>query len=164
MKNKKEIGLDEWKLPVSMLHVLNVAGQHEIELYDVSEHASYTSCFVPVFQRYHMRHLFEQGILVKTTGMLGYCLRSLKKPYRVAGLLCAIALWYVMSHMIYEVNIKGSDAQSTALIKETLAQMEIVPPFYDTDMQSIKQTLKKTLEHKIAWLEIEKQGSRYNIS
>lgn len=164
MKNKKEIGLDEWRLYDDLLHVLQMVKIHDLELYDVSEHATYTSCFAPVFQRHRVHSCFEKAQLVKTTGMLGYCFRCLAKPYRVVGLLCAVGVWYVLSHMVYGIEIKGSDPNCTKLIQDTLVQLGVTTPCYETTLQNIKQDLKKTLEHSIAWLEIEKIGSRYLIS
>lgn len=164
MKNKKTVGLDKWKLYDNLLHVLQIAAKADIELYDVEEHHGYTLCYVPVYQRNKVYRYFERNEKLETTGMLGYLFRSLKKPSRVAGVLCAVLLWYGMSHMIYVIDIKGEDDESKQLIQKTLQDMKVVPPFYDKDIMSVKKDLKKKLEHKIAWLEIEKRGSKYRIS
>ena len=61
--------------------------------------------------------------------MLGYALRSLKKPYRIAAILLSILLWYGLSSMVFEIQIKGEKDESRKLIADTLKKMEVVPPF-----------------------------------
>lgn len=162
MKNKKT-GLDKWKLYEDLLHVLNVAKQADIELYDLSQHQGYTLCYAPIYHRNKIYRQFEEAKKLETTGMLGYLFRSLKKPARVLGVICAILLWYGMSHMIYAIDIKGEDDESRKLIASTLQQMQVTPPFYGKDISVLKSDLKKKLENKVAWLEIEQRGSRYRI-
>ena len=108
--------------------------------------------------------LLETCDLITTTGMLGYALRSLKKPYRIAAILLSILLWYGLSSMVFEIQIKGEKDESRKLIADTLKKMEVVPPVKSRDVSQLKTQLKKNLENDIAWLEIEKQGSRYLIT
>lgn len=164
MKNKKSIGLDQWKLYGSLLHVLQIASRFHIAMYDAQEYKGYVIVYVPVYERHIIFAHFENCEHLCTTGMLGYLFRSLKKPARVAGIICAVILWYGLSHMVYAIDIKGEDDESRALIQKTLKDMQIVVPFYEKDTAQLKTDLKKKLENKIAWLEIEKKGSRYQIS
>lgn len=164
MKNKKKAGLDKWKLYKNLLDVVHIAKQADIELYDLCEHQGYTICYVPIYHRNKIYRHFEDATKLETTGMLGYLFRSLKKPARVLGMVCAMILWYGMSHMIYAIDIKGEDDESRKLVETTLQKMQVTPPFYRKDISVLKSDLKKQLENKIAWLEIEQRGSRYRIS
>ena len=164
MKNRKGFGLDQWKVQASCDEFLWITKKNQLELYDITLHRNYIQFYASILQRPKIYRCFETCDLITTTGMLGYALRSLKKPYRIAAILLSILLWYGLSSMVFEIQIKGEKDESRKLIADTLKKMEVVPPFKSRDVSQLKTQLKKNLENDIAWLEIEKQGSRYLIT
>ena len=94
MKNKKSIGLDQWKLYGSLLHVLQIASRFHIAMYDAQEYKGYVIVYVPVYERHIIFAHFENCEHLCTTGMLGYLFRSLKKPAR-DHMCCYFMVWII---------------------------------------------------------------------
>lgn len=138
--------------------------QNSLELYDITIHQSYIQFYASVLQRQRIYRCFQSCDLITTTGMLGYLLRSLHKPQRILSLVLSCLIWYGLSHVVFDVEIKGEQKSSRQLIEQTMRKLGYETPFYDTDVQKVKASLKKKLENEIAWLEIQKQGSRYVIT
>lgn len=164
INHRKKLGLDLWKVPCKPTMFLRICKQNQLELYDVTIKANSVQFYAPIWQRHSIEQSFESITRITTTGILGYILRSLKKPMRVVSILLSIVLWYVLSHMVFEIMIKGENKECSDRIQQTLQDLGYTPPFYAPDITEIKTTLKKTLENEIAWLEIESLGSRYRIT
>lgn len=164
MKNRKRIGLDQWRVPISCDTFLYLQKRHQLEVYDITLHRHYIQFFASIIQRQKIYRCFEECSLVRTTGMLGYALRSFKRPSRMLSLLLSILLWMGLSSMVFDIEIKGEKEEGRNLIMSTLKAMGIVPPMKSKDVAQLKAQLKKQLENDIAWLEIEKQGGRYLIT
>lgn len=164
MNYKKKVGLDEWKVYISIQEFLNIVKQEELEIYELHIHHAYITFYSYIWQRFHIQHCFQNIEKVRTTGMLSYALRSFKKPSRIISLTFSILLWYVLSNTIFDIEIKGEQKKSKQLIQDTLYDMGYKIPFYDTNMEEVKTILKKRLENDIAWMEVYKQGSRYVIT
>jgi len=99
MKNRKGFGLDQWKVQASCDEFLRITKKNQLELYDITLHRNYIQFYASILQRPKIYRCFETCDLITTTGMLGYALRSLKKPYRIAAILLSILLWYGLSSM-----------------------------------------------------------------
>lgn len=138
--------------------------QNNLELYDISLHQSYIQFYASVIQRQRIYRCFQSCELITTTGMLGYLLRSLRKPRRILSLILSCMLWYGLSHAVFDVEIKGESDSHRQLIEKTMKDLGYRTPFYQQDVQNVKMRIKKKLENEIAWLEIQKQGSRYVIT
>ena len=138
--------------------------QNNLELYDISLHQSYIQFYASVIQRQRIYRCFQSCELITTTGMLGYLLRSLRKPRRILSLILSCMLWYGLSHVVFDVEIKGESDSHRQLIEKTMKDLGYRTPFYQQDVQNVKARIKKKLENEIAWLEIQKQGSRYVIT
>lgn len=164
MKNKKRIGLDEWKAICSIQQFLQIVKAHDLEVYDIRVKESCVLFYANLWQRYIIQRSFPSIERMATTGMLGYALRSMRRPSRVLSILVSCLLWYGLSNVIFEIDVRGEQKESRTLIKNTLKGMGYETPFYERDMQQLKATLKKKLENDIAWLEVAKQGSRYIIT
>lgn len=162
--SRRRIGLDFWRLQSATRPFLKLVRQCDLELYDIAIHQNDITFYAPISKRMDIHRYVEGAQLLRTTGMLGYLLRNLRRPIRLISLLCVALLWYGLSHIVFEVEIKGEQKESRALIEQTLQTMGYQVPFYSSDVNDIKMKLKKTLENEIAWLEIEKMGSRYRIS
>lgn len=163
-KHKAVWGLDLWSCPCTPKTFFTICKQAELEVYDVEIQRHKIVFYAPILTHYHVMHAFSSIEHITTTGIAGYVFRSLRKPGRVLGIILAIVLWYGLSHMIFTIEIKGEHEQSRTLIARTLHEMGYQTPFYANDIQDLKRRLKKQLEQDIAWLEIEKRGSRYSIT
>lgn len=164
MKNRKNVGLDKWKVQTDIQTFLSICRRNRLELYDITIHQNFIQFYASCLQRPNLYRSFENIERMTTTGMLGYLFRSLKKPSRILALILSCCLWYGLSHVVFAVEIKGEKEECRQLIKSTLKQMNYEPPFYAQNVNDIKMKLKKQLENEIAWLEISKQGSRYRIT
>lgn len=157
-------GLDLWRVRCKPQVFFRICKQNQLEIFDITMHANFITFYAPLIQHRNISHAFETIEHVTTTGILGYILRSLRKPRRIFSVIIAIVLWYGLSHMVFEIDIKGEKEQSRDLIQKTLLDMGYETPFYQQDVTMIKTDLKKALEQDIAWLEIEKLGGRYRIT
>lgn len=164
MNSRKKVGLDEWKAECDIETFLQIVKHNEIELYDLRIYDDVEVFYTNIWQRHIVARSFQHIERIATTGMLGYLFRSMRRPSRVISVAMACLLWYGLSHVIFEVDIKGEQKESRKLISETLKDMGYDTPFYEKDMQQMKAQLKKKLENDIAWLEVAKQGSRYIIT
>ncbi len=163
MKKRQNIGLDKWQIIMDMNEFIHICSQRNILIYEVHEKDHIITFYTSVFQRYEVNRSFENIEYVKTTGMIGFLLRSLKQPARVISIIVSVGIWYALSNTIFEINIKGDKQATSQLVETTLQEMNLVPPFYSQDVQQVKAELKKALENDIAWLEMTKEGSRFKI-
>lgn len=164
MMNRKKVGLDQWSVNLSPDEFLRSAHRYEVEIYDITYHKHSIQFYAALWQRNRITHAFHEAVLITTTGMVGYFFRSMRKPYRVAGILLSVLLWYGLSHVVFAVEIRGEHKESQVKIRQTLESMDAKVPFYQQDVAKLKSQLKKKLEDELAWLEIQKQGSRYIIT
>ena len=164
MKNKKRFGLDQWKVMTSSENFLWTIKNKQLEVYDITLHQNDICFYASILQRRLIYQCFDSCIKVRTTGVLGYILRSIIKPHRIISMILSIVLWQGLSMMIYDIQIQGGNNAKKQLIRETLNKMNVKVPAISQDVSTLKADLKKRLENEISWLEIEKQGSRYKIS
>ncbi|MEF2783325.1 MAG: sporulation protein YqfD [Clostridium sp.] len=164
MKNRKRFGLDQWKVMTSSENFLWMVKKRQLEVYDITLHQNYICFYASILQRRLIYQSFDPCVKVRTTGILGYILRSIIRPQRVLSIILSVVLWQILSMMIYDIQIQGENSAKKELIQETLKKMNVKPPCKSQDVATLKAELKKRLENDISWLEIEKQGSRYKIS
>ena len=161
--NKKEIGLDHWQIQAQVNSFLNLCKKQSIDVFDCTFKGTHISFYSPVFERMHIHHTFPDANLISTTGVLGYFFRSLKKPAFVVSVLFSIVLWYFLSHFIFAVEIHGENTVCKKAIQDAVRSLGYNIPFSVDEVQ-IKKELKSYLSDKVAWLEVEKQGSRLHIT
>lgn len=161
--NKKEIGLDRWQIRMQASSFLNLCKEQSIDVFDCTFKNSHISFYSPVFERMHIHHTFPDAVLLNTTGMLGYFFRSLKKPAFVISILLSIGLWMFLSQFVFSVEIHGKDSMCKKAIQDTMHSLDYNIPF-SADESEIKKELKMRLSDKVAWLEVEKQGSSLHIA
>ena len=157
------IGMDVWEAAVSSKHLYRLVKQREWTLYEIQERADCIRFCAPILQRRDIGRCLEAAVLLKTTGMIGFLFRQMRRPQRILCVLSSIVLWFLLSHTIFAISLSGDQEESKTLILQTLNDMGYAPPFYDRDMQEMKAELRKQLENEIAWMEVSKQGSKYYI-
>lgn len=157
------IGMDEWLIHTSMIQIMRLFKQRNWSLYDLRQTKEGICFFAPITQRRDIASTFEHAQLRKTTGMLGFLFRQMRRPSRFLCLGCSLLLWYGLTHTIFAITLKGDQEKTKQLIVTTLDEMGYTPPFYGNDMQLMKAEVKKRLENQIAWMEVSKEGSQYHI-
>lgn len=164
MKHKQHlVGMDHWLLQEDIHHFLRICKQKDWIVYEIAIKKGQISFYTSLFHRQELLRTFPDANHLRTTGMLGFSLRMMKRPSRVLCVLVTAILWFALSHTIFAVEIRGDKQETETLIRQTLSDMKYTVPFYEDDMEMMKAELKKTLENQIAWLEVSKQGSRYHI-
>lgn len=98
---------------------------------------------------------------------LKFFLNCLKKNIeRIIITLFIIILVISSSHMIFKVNINTSDKKLKTLVKYALLDEDIAPYKMSKSFRKtilIKNKILKKFNQEIEWMEIEKNGSIYNI-
>ncbi len=163
MKNKLSLGLDYWCVQMDPYEVFIRCKQKNLQIYDVQIHKEMVLFYAPIYERFSILHTFESCTLKKTTGVLGYILRSLKIPYRVVAVVLSIGLWYVASHTVFTVEFQGEDASLKQTIHQQMKKLSYQLPMFQLDQQQLKLDLKQQLSSKISWLEVEKIGSKLKV-
>lgn len=160
--NHKKVGLDKWRLHQDLSTFLLISAGRGWTIYDV-QNKDEIIFYASVMNRNDIMRVFDSAELITTSGVIGFLLRSFHKPSRILSLLAVISLWYGLSHMVFAIDIRGEKEETKEKIEAVLKQLHKEPPFYSDDEKALKATLKKTLENDIAWLEIEKKGSKYIV-
>lgn len=163
MKNKLSIGLDYWCIEMDICEVLKICKQKNLQIYDVQIRKHTVLFYAPIYERFFILHTFESCTLKKTTGVLGYILRSLKMPYRIGAVLLSMGLWYFFTHTIFTVEFQGEDTSLKEKIQQKMNEMSYILPKFQLDELRLKQDLKQQLSSQISWLEVEKNGSKLKV-
>lgn len=159
----KLVGLDKWELDEDLTSFLHRATRRGWTIYDVQVKDKIIF-YASIVNRSDIASNYEDITLCHTTGLIGFFIRSLHRPARLISLVFIVIIWWGLSHVIFDISIKGEKAETKEKILDTLHSMDKEPPFYsDGDEKELKMELKKILENDIAWLEIVKTGSRYVI-
>lgn len=161
--NKMLLGMDEWESSIELKRLYQLVKKHNWCIYEIHTTKHGIRFFAPVYERKEIAHGIEDACLLKTTGMLGFLFRQMKRPSRVLCVMISCLLWFVLSHTVFDITMSGDKEESKQLIQKTLREMGYQPPFYDADMEKLKLDLKKRLENEIAWMEVSKNGSCYHI-
>ena len=156
--------MDVWQLTIQLDDFFSLVHQQHWSVYEVIAKTNNTITFcTPIQYHYEIIHVCKQITYIKTTGMLGFVLRQMKRPRRMVCVLVTVVLWYGLSHTVFEINIQGDQEKTKVLLQTTLEDMGYATPLLHKDVQQLKETVKKQLENDIAWMEVVQQGSRYNI-
>lgn len=164
MKISKKIGFDLWRIKLDINDFLRIVQSYNLEIYDVTFMHQVVSFHASIWQRMHIHQVLKDAQYIKTTGVLGYFMRTLKRPTRMIGISTAFIVFYLLSNMTFQIEIKGENKASKQLIAKTLQKAGIQTPCFIPNEESLKMKLKKTLENNIAWLEIVKSGSKLLIT
>lgn len=164
MRKHKPFLLDQWRLAMPSAVFLRQCREAGISVYECvwKEHA--LTFFAPLLQRRRLQQAFPDAELLRTCGLGGFLLRFFRKPYRIAAILLSIGLWWLLASQIYVIDIEGEDDTVAAKIRQQLKAHGYEVPFYAVDETVLKRDLRKELEHAVAWLEVERLGSRYRIT
>lgn len=160
----KHIGLDYWKVNMEVTTFLNQCKQFEIELYDINIKHNSIYFYTHIWQRKKIIRIISNAKFICTTGMFGYLFKDFKRPCRLLCICISIFIWLTLSSMVFNIEIVGEDKEVKKSIESALKQLGYQLPLYKNDANLMKQQLKKKLDNKIAWLEIEKQGCKYKIT
>lgn len=164
MKHKRMIlGMDKWETALDLQQLYRFVKKYNWCIYELCTTKQGTSFYAPIYERREIERVIEHARIVKTTGMLGFLFRQMKRPSRLLCVILSCALWFGLSHTIFAITMSGDKEESKQLISKTLLEMGYQTPFYDSDMEKLKLDLKKRLENEIAWMEVSKNGSQYHI-
>lgn len=163
MMNKK-LGLDYWKVDMDSTCFFKQCKKCELEIYAIRIKHNMIYFYTHIWQRKRVIRAISDVEYINTTGMLGYLLKDIKRPCRIMSIGISICIWCMLSSMIFDIEIVGEDNKIKTYIENTLKKLNYQVPIYKSDSILMKQKLKKQLENKVAWLEIEKSGSKYKIT
>lgn len=157
------IGMDEWAIHITFRHITRLVKQKGWSIYEIRQCEEGVYFYAPVSHRKAIYATFEHAELRRTTGMLGFLFRQIRRPSRILCVFVSILIWLGCTHTIFAITLKGDSDETKQLITDTLNELGYEPPFHDHDMQQMKAEVRKQLENKIAWLEVSKEGSQYHI-
>lgn len=157
------VGMDLWEVSLDYPRLVRLVRKQNWRLYEIHSNAQGLRFYAPLTQRKTIASTLVHARLITTTGMIGFLLRQLRRPRRILCLIVSLLVWWMLSHTIFAIELSGDQKDSKVLIRQTLQEMGVNPPFFDHDMQQLKADLKKRLENEIAWMEVYKEGSRYHI-
>lgn len=75
----------------------------------------------------------------------------------------SILFWFLLSHLIFNIQILGESLNHQKLIQESLQSYKAIPPFFLWDKNKLRQQLSDDLVEEIHWLTIHQEGGKLEI-
>lgn len=147
--------------------LINRAHRAKIELFQILDEQDHLSFYCTIDQKKNVQITFPEAEEMETTGVLGFLLKELHRPFHWLLLIWIILLYSVLNHTLLDVQFQSTSLKLQQSIVESLKDNGIVPGvlIYDADFdETLKQQLKQEFMHELSWIEIKRSGSRLNIS
>lgn len=160
--NHRKRGLDYWKLDFNLNVFLKIAKEKNWQLYEI-EQKEFIIFYASVFNRNSILKSFPNITLVKTTGVIGMILRSMKRVDRILAMVLCLFLWYGLSMTIFDVEILGEGTNHRMRVHDELVQLNVITPFILSDKQALRDTLSENLRDEYSWVEVERFGSKLKV-
>lgn len=169
MKDKTRIlfGLCRCSCHVSLESLINQCMIHQIELFDVQRKEDQTVFYCALDQKSKLMKLFPDVKDLGTTGVLGFLISELKRPFHLFLLCWIIVLYLVLSHTLFRIDFTSTSAVLQTEIELYLSEQKIVPyaMIWDADFDDqLKQDIKMKFLHQIAWIEVKRNASVLTVS
>ena len=155
-------GLDQWSLDFNLNVFLQSAKANNWTIYEVRQNDTITF-YASIMNRASIVKTYPQIVHLKTTGIVGMLLRSVRSWDRLLAAAAAISLWWLLSSSIFNIEILGEGTFNRTKIYDALTSLNAVPPFLLEDKQALKIALYEQLNREFTWVEIEQQGSRLKV-
>lgn len=158
-----KFGLDYWSLDFNLNVFLQAVKTYNWTVYEIRQHKDTITFYASVLDRNALIKAYPHIIHLKTTGVIGMLLRTMRHPDRLIAAGCAAALWMLLSSTVFDIEILGEGTLNRALIADTLVELKALPPFHLDDKNTLKLELNETLKREFTWIEIEQSGSKLKV-
>lgn len=169
MNDKKRLlfGMTLISVSVSLASLLNVCLKHQIEVFQpyVTEGQLYFYC--PVDEKKKFLKLFPEAKVHKTSGVIGFMLRELHRPFHLFLVSWLIFLYLFLSHTLFEIRFQSTSSELQSAIAQYLKDNGIQSGYLVKNEEfdeHLKQSIKAEFLHEIAWIEVHRSGSVLFIS
>lgn len=160
-------GMCRFVVKESMESLMNRACRARIELYQIYTSKDSLSFYCTPDQKKKVKTVFPDAVEMETTGVLGFLLREMKRPFHWVLLLWIILFYLFLNHTLFEIQFQSTSQNLQYRIEEYLRNNGITPGVLiqtsDFD-QLLKEELKREFVHDISWIEVKRSGSLLKIS
>ncbi len=144
--------------------LLNLCGNHDILVWDITSHGDYATMNISV------KGFFALKPLLKKTGTKATVLRKYGLPFFmskmkrrkifVAGFLCCMAFWMLMSQYIWNIKIEGNYTLTEDVLLDYLEEKNVRVSMKKSSLQL--EELEKALREDydvITWTSVQLKGT-----
>lgn len=149
---------------------LNALVRNDISVWDVKRHGTeHLTFYTRLEDAKRIRHIirnFECKItFIKRTGIPFFLKRLLKNGGFLAGSFLFLSVIFLLSNMIWDIEVKGADPATEYKINKVLKDMGVKKgqlQFLVDTPEAIQQNISNSIE-EITWIGVELQGTTYHL-
>ncbi len=147
--------------------LINRAHRAKIELFQISDEQDHVSFYCTGDQKKKVQSAFPEAVELETTGVLGFLLRQLHRPFHWVLLIWIVLVYSFLNHTLFDIQFQSTSLSLQQSMMESLKNNGIVPgvlirdPDFD---ETLKLQLKKEFMHELSWIEVKRSGSLLKIS
>lgn len=147
---------------------LNLCGNHNILVWDITDYGSYITMNVSVEGFFELKPLLHKtgtrAAILKKYG-LPFCMkRAGKRKVFLAGLLGCMAFWMLTSQFIWNIRIQGNFSITEDVMMDYLKEQGIYVSMRQKDLQI--EELEKAIRERydeITWVSVQVEGTTLQI-
>ncbi|MBQ7890349.1 MAG: sporulation protein YqfD [Erysipelotrichaceae bacterium] len=159
-------GLCRMSVTMPLNSLINQCVLSQIELFDVTQMDEDVYFYCALDQKKKLMKLFPDVKDHGTTGVLGFVLREIRKPFHWFLFVWVCIVYLVLSHTLIHIDYQSTNALLQKKIETYLEENQIHPGkiiWNESFENQLKQQLKKMFLHEIAWVEVERNASVLKI-
>lgn len=157
-----KLGTDAYQLEDDLTLFLENIRTHHWQVYHIQANQTITF-HASLSHRHDILRTYPHAQILYTGGILGIGLRSMLRIERMLALLLCICLWWLLSHTIFEIDIKGDSLAHQEMLTDALEQRGLTVPFLLMDNEALKNDLWTNMKKQLNWLEITTIGSKLDV-
>lgn len=156
---------DSYTTTFSLEQLMSLVKKEKWHLYHVMIDEE-TIYFEALLSEYFKIAKYKEIHYLKTTGIFGYIRFFLSKKRNWSSLLASILSLWIYSNTIWDISIKGENANLTEQLLNSFNQAGIhqfAMFVSDTELMNLEEKLRQSYFKEIEWLNIERKGDSLKI-
>lgn len=147
---------------------LNLCGNHNILVWDIESHVTYTTMNVSIKGFFEMKPLLKKtgtrAAILKKYGLPFYMNKMKKRKMFVAGLLGCFAFWIITSQFIWNIKIQGNFSITEDVLMDYLREQKVYVSMKQKDLhiEELEEALREHYD-RITWASVQVDGTTLQI-
>lgn len=156
---------DRWQIKMPLLSFYRTVQTKNLEVSDVSFDEGWVTFSTSPFMKREVSKAFPKAELLKRNGVFGYLFMQLSDIRKIALLIFACCIWYLLSQCVFDVEYFGDKETLKKEIESVLLENVHQIPFFmhDFSAKEIEGLIKEQFQDELSWLEVAQVGSKYQI-
>ena len=144
--------------------LLNLCGNHDILVWGIESHGDYTTMNISVKGFFALRPLLKKtgtkASVLKRYGLPFFMSKMQRRKIFVAGFICCMIFWMLMSQFIWNIKIEGNYVLTEDVLLDYLEEKDVRVPMKKSRLQI--EELEKALREDygvITWTSVQIKGT-----